>query len=561
MTEHEAYPLECELDHVDMFTTFGSMVGPGSNSDPGVSHEFREPDLDSKSPVGAPATAREVYSYYCYYAGNNGIGSFQYSNLLFQNLTQQAGFNPNILPLGSVSCDVDTTAPCHVWWGGGNKHKSYTSVVLIASGLTFLSQALVFIGVGSLADFGNWNPWVVRVFSLLTWAFELGFLGVHTASKWRTAMALYMISGVTFWASYIFFNAIFPKIAHDLPEVRGAREELLNGKITEDQFERTCSMSRSKIMNMSYFWNNIGFTVCTALTLATLFGIGADDSTAKNNWGYSVSVAVCTGFWIILAVPWFILEQKRPGPKLPAGDNYLTFGFKQTWFTVKQLWKLKQTFFYFVAFFLLADGLSTTLTLISIAQTHVLKYSAISNTYLIMVQGGSAGTGVFAAYHIQRYFKLRTKTVLQITNAGCVIASGWGMIGIWSDRLGYHNAWEFWAFNATYGFTLGPQFSYGQAFMAELVPRGREYMFFSLLGIVSKGSAWIGPIVSSAIVDVHGNQWTAFPWATSLILVPFVGIFFIDEVTSRKECAEYLTREAADLRKVNEKVAGKHATI
>ena len=105
----------------------------------------------------------------------------------------QAGFNPNVLPLGSSSCDVDATAPCHVFWNGGTKE--YTSVVLIASGLTFVSQALVFIGIGSLADYGNWNPWVVRAFSVLCWAFEFGFLGVKTADKWRTAMALYILSG------------------------------------------------------------------------------------------------------------------------------------------------------------------------------------------------------------------------------------------------------------------------------------------------------------------------------------------------------------------------------
>lgn len=87
--------------------------------------------------------------------------------------------------------------------------------------------------------------------------------------------------------------------------------------------------------------------------------------------------------------------------------------------------------------------------------------------------------------------------------------------------------------------------------MAELVPRGREYMFFSLLGIVSKGSAWIGPIVSSAIVDHTGNQWTAFPWVAALIFIPFVGIFFVSEVKSQKECAEYLVTEASDLRKEN----------
>jgi hypothetical protein len=64
--------------------------------------------------------------------------------------------------------------------------------------------------------------------------------------------------GVTFWASYVFFNAVFPKLAHDLLESRQAREEFLNGSIKEDEFERRFSMARSKIMNISYFWNNMG---------------------------------------------------------------------------------------------------------------------------------------------------------------------------------------------------------------------------------------------------------------------------------------------------------------
>lgn len=127
---------------------------------------------------------------------------FHSSNLLFQNLIYQAGFNPDVLPLGSSSCDVDPTAPCHVFWGGGQKTKEYSSVVLIATGLTFLSQALLFLGVGSLADFGSWNPWVVRGFSILCWAFEFGFLGVTTAAKWRVAMALFILSSTCFSTHY-----------------------------------------------------------------------------------------------------------------------------------------------------------------------------------------------------------------------------------------------------------------------------------------------------------------------------------------------------------------------
>ncbi len=95
---------------------------------------------------------------------------------------------------------MDPTAPCHVFWAGGTKE--YTSVILIASGLTFLAQAIVFIAVGSLADFGNWSPWVVRGFSVLSWAFEFGFLGVKDASKWRISMALYILSGESHRDSY-----------------------------------------------------------------------------------------------------------------------------------------------------------------------------------------------------------------------------------------------------------------------------------------------------------------------------------------------------------------------
>lgn len=470
------------------------------------------------------------------------------SNLLFQNLIFQAGFNPNILPLGSSPCNVDTSAPCHVYWNGGTKE--YTSVILIATGLTFVAQTLVFISVGSIADFGNWNPWVVRGFSILSWALEFGFLGVHTTSKWKLAMALYILSSVTWWASYVFFNAIFPKLAHDLPEIHEAEEKLRSGVIGEGEYERIASMARSKIMNISWVWNNVGFVICCALSLGALAGLGANNSVAQNNWGYSVCVGICTGFWIIVAIPWFLWEKKRPGPALPQGENWLTLGFKQTFFAAKQVRTLSQTLAYLIASFLLQDGISTTITLVSITQTQLVVFSAIENTYFIMVQAASCIFGVCFVYWIQKKFQLSTKTMLQATNFGALLMPLWGMVGIWTTKFGYRNIWEFWLFAVQYGFTLGAEFSYSQAFMAELVPKGREYMFFSLLAIVSRGSAWIGPIVSSAIVDSTGNQWTAFPFVAALVFVPWVAIFWISEEKSRLECAEYLRRECSDLRKM-----------
>jgi hypothetical protein len=64
--------------------------------------------------------------------------------------------------------------------------------------------------------------------------------------------------------------------------------------------------------------------------------------------------------WVVLGIWWFIFQQKRPGPKIPKGSNYATIGFKQIWLAIREVRALPQTFIYFVAYFLLADGLNTT---------------------------------------------------------------------------------------------------------------------------------------------------------------------------------------------------------
>lgn len=97
-----------------------------------------------------------------------------------------------------------------------------------------------------MADYGNWNPWVVRIFLFLCWAFEIGFLGVTKANQWHIAMALYVVSSITFWASYVFFNAIFPKLSHDLPEVHRALAEHRAETISEHEYEERCSMIRRR---------------------------------------------------------------------------------------------------------------------------------------------------------------------------------------------------------------------------------------------------------------------------------------------------------------------------
>tara|TARA_R110002060_G_scaffold17740_1_gene24575 strand:- start:1090 stop:1317 length:228 start_codon:yes stop_codon:yes gene_type:complete len=75
MAEQDKYITEGEGDHISKLA-FTAVAAPGpESSSASTPHEIH--DLDQYTPVGAPATKKEVYSYYLYYAGNNGIGSFQ----------------------------------------------------------------------------------------------------------------------------------------------------------------------------------------------------------------------------------------------------------------------------------------------------------------------------------------------------------------------------------------------------------------------------------------------------------------------------------------------------
>lgn len=84
--------------------------------------------------------------------------------------------------------------------------------------------------------------------------------------------------------------------------------------------------------------------------------------------------------------------------------------------------------------------------------------------------------------------------------------------------------------------------------ISEVTPRGKEFLFFSLFSIVGKTSAFIGPLVSSAIIDASpsNNNSSPFYFLFALSLVSFLFLlFFVDLKKSQAEQAVFLEQEKA----------------
>ncbi|PPQ70377.1 hypothetical protein CVT26_013842 [Gymnopilus dilepis] len=515
-----------------------SEVVAGSGEDNGNGPMF----VSSISKDEPFVTRKELWAYYLYYNGDNGVGPLGFSMTLFQSLAFAAGYDPAKGP-GSSCNATDSSGQCVLPWAGGTK--SVSSIVLISNGISFAIMTAIFTTIGSAADYGNFGRWLLFVVTCICWASQYAEISLTEPSRWGVGMALYMIGFISYGATLVFYAALFPRLARNTRHARTLRDKYEAGEITREEYEVEESMEKNRISNISTAHSNIGYIVTLCLNLTILIPL------EKNPKANNYVMVLVNSYWVLTGIWWFIFQEPRPGPPLPEGESYLTIGWKQIWAASKQYKKLPYTFIYLFAFFLLADGLNTTGTLVSICQNDKFSFSFLQNTYLGLAQAITSTASTFGFWYIQRYFKISTKKMFIVTNVVTILIPFWGMLGIWTGKIGFHNVWEFWAYNVVFGLFQAPYYAFSQTMMAELTPPGFDNMFFGLFGLSNRASSMIGPNVIQAIIDRSGSNWMGFPFLFALCASASLVIwFFIDVEKGRRDAVAWAEgiRKKADSR-------------
>ena len=82
----------------------------------------------------------EIWAYYAYYIGNNGLTLFNFAPTAFQNLLYQAAGDSEILHFAG-------------------RDRTINSIVLLANGISFAIQIVLFLVIGSYAgSLGIYGP-------------------------------------------------------------------------------------------------------------------------------------------------------------------------------------------------------------------------------------------------------------------------------------------------------------------------------------------------------------------------------------------------------------------
>lgn len=210
-------------------------------------------------------TRRELWSYYAYCNGDNGVGPGSYSQALFQQAITAAGHDPAINPIAKGNC---TTRGCVIPWESGTR--SVSSVVLIANGICFAVMTLLFVTLGSLADYGSFAKYILLTFTVTCWITQYAMMSIQHSSQWPAGMVLYIISFISYGATLVFCAAIFPRLARYMPHVRKAREDEREGRMGRAEYEGIESLERNHISSVSTAHSNIGYLVILGLNLSVL---------------------------------------------------------------------------------------------------------------------------------------------------------------------------------------------------------------------------------------------------------------------------------------------------
>ncbi|KAG8744144.1 hypothetical protein FRC10_010713 [Ceratobasidium sp. 414] len=513
------------------FNTLESNSAPRKDLPRDIEHA--EDIFDIETDPKWQTTKKELWSYYLYYVGNNGLSGFNY------------GWR-------------DTTKPSlHILHHAKGMRfvsfRSWEKIAILDCTDYERRRAVLFLIIGAWADYGSWRPNITIAFTIVAVAVSFAWLGVTDPSKWEAGVALYILGLIAYQGALTFWTAAFPGLARSLPEMQESKRALDAGDTTLAEHQTLDSLSRNRISNISFTICSAGEILLLAVMVGMLKGMHSDSGTEANTKAFSALIALSGGFWLLCAIPWFVLERRRPGARLPPGASLLTIGALQTWIALKECWKLKQTFLYLLFYFLMGDVLNTCVTVIGTLQNSLASYSTLQLTYLLIVGIAAQMVGIYglaqelrdsAFWLVQKQFKISTKAMLLFNAFWILVLCGWGLIGIWTTRFGFQHLWEIWAYQAFYGVFVCPWYAYSQTMISEVVPRGKEFLFFAMFSVIGKTSAFIGPFVSSAIIDDSQNNNMPFAFLLGLGAFSFVLLLLVNVDKSRLECAEYLAAEA-----------------
>ena len=194
-------------------------------------------------------------------------------------------------------------------------------------------QVLFLPILGAIADYSHMRKRMMQIFATIG-AIATILLFLVTGSLWWLGGVLYIVANLAFGAAMVFYNSYLPDIA------------------SEDQ--------RDSVSSYGWALGYLGGGVLLALNLA--FFIFSEDLGVPSVLAVRINLASAGVWWLLFSfITWQRLHPRHAARALPAGETYVSIGFKQLGHTFKEIKHFPETLKYLLAYFLYNDGIQTVI--------------------------------------------------------------------------------------------------------------------------------------------------------------------------------------------------------
>ncbi|KAF8510122.1 autophagy-type protein 22 [Hysterangium stoloniferum] len=446
-------------------------------------------------------------------------------------------------------------------------------------------QALTVISMGGIADHPPHRKPLLLFFAYLGSTCAILFFVISSSSPvWPVVGLLACGANVGFGASLVAMNSYLPSLARESKEVRKAWDALqhhrqqadVDGGITittatpEEAYHAAISRSTSKI---SAFGIALGYIAGIVLLFCTVVPVAKLHS---STFALRLAIGMSGVWWAVISIPAGLWLPSGSALKIVEGADLQVhdgapWSFRRevlaAWARLGQMlrWReikrLRNTFWYLSAWFLLSDGFSTiTSTAVLFGKTAI----HMPSSELILVGalapiGGIVGSLVWPV--VQRWIgwsdlrmiKLFVVLVSFIPLYGCL-----GFLPIFRDGHlpfgGLTTPGEMYGLAFIFGLMYGAFQSYSRSLFSFLIPPGEESRWYGLYSITDKSSSFIGPLIVGLISDVTGSIRNAFFFLTVLMWISLPLLSHVDVLRGKEDAISYIEERQTGLRREGEYV-------
>lgn len=361
-------------------------------------------------------------------------------------------------------------------------------------------QVLFLPILGAIADYSHLRKRMLQIFATIG-AIAAIVLFFVTGSSWWLGGLLFIIANLAFGAALVFYNAYLPDIASE--------EE------------------RDGASSYGFAMGYLGGGILLALNLA--FYIFSEDLGVPSALAVRINMASAGIWWIGFSlVTWARLKPRHAAKPLPAGDTYISIGFKQLRQTMREIKHFPETLRFIFAYFLYNDGIQTVIAIASTFAAAPIIRGGIELSQdtlialILMIQFVAFGGALFWG-RLAKWIGAKQSIIVSLVIwTGVVIYAYGGM-------KGENRVVEFFILGIFIAIVLGGSQAISRSLFSQMIPKGKEAEFYSFYEISERGTSWTGPLVFGLANQIFGSLRYGilaliFYFIAGLLILPFVNV-------------------------------------